>query len=282
VFVARNRFAVLDKGRQLLIKNFQNEVTKKIAPPNPNADGLLFVPVSGRLILRSEDKLTLFEQQSRRVISELQAVRIKYIVWNKDGSLVALLGKHTLVIANRNLEQLCSTTETVRVKSGAWDSDSQIFIYTTVNHVKYILPSGDTGIVRTLDAPIYMTRVEDRQLAALDRECKTRSLPIDTSEAHFKLALEERDYGAVMRMVKGSSLCGQAIISYLQQKGFPEVALHFVEDNKTRFKLALACGNIEIAMNTSYELADDQCWQQLGVEALRQGNHQVRGHVGVL
>lgn len=43
-----------------------------------------------------------------------------------------------------------------------------------------------------------------------------------------------------------------------------QVALHFVEDNKTRFKLALACGNIEIAMNTSYELADDQCWHQLG------------------
>lgn len=104
-------------------------------------------------------------------------------------------------------------------------------------------------------------------------------------------------------MVKHSRLCGQAIISYLQDKGFPEVgdsapvakdkgeegdigksvvegrtskvvcllwmscmqvALHFVEDNKTRFKLALACGNIEIAMNTSYELADDQCWHQLG------------------
>lgn len=79
----------------------------------------------------------------------------------------------------------------------------------------------------------------------------------------------------VMRMVKHSRLCGQAIISYLQQKGFPEVALHFVHDNKTRFDLALACGNIEVAMNTSYELNDDAAWHRLGVEALRQGNHQV-------
>ncbi len=43
-----------------------------MAPPNPNTDGLLPAGVSGRLILRSEDKLTLFEQQSRRVISEIQ------------------------------------------------------------------------------------------------------------------------------------------------------------------------------------------------------------------
>jgi coatomer protein complex subunit alpha (xenin) len=41
-------------------------------------------------------------------------------------------------------------------------------------------------------------------------------------------------------------LCGQAIISYLQDKGYPEVALNFVHDNKTRFKLALACGNIQV------------------------------------
>jgi coatomer subunit alpha len=275
VFIARNRFAVLDKNRQLLIKNFQNEVTKKIAPPNPNTDGLLFAGISGRIILRSEDKLTLFEQQSRRTIFELQAVRIKYIIWNKDYSLVALLGKHTLVIANRNLEQQCSATETVRVKSAAWDSSSKILIYTTVNHVKYILPNGDTGIIRTLDVPIYLTKAQDRTLFALDRECKTRTIPIENTEALFKLALEEKQYREVMKMVRNSRLCGQAIISYLQQKGFPEVALHFVEDNKTRFQLALACGNIETAMNTSYELGDDQSWHQLGVEALRQGNHQV-------
>jgi hypothetical protein len=32
-------------------------------------------------------------------------------------------------------------------------------VYTTVNHVKYLLPNGDGGIVRTLDVPIYLTKV---------------------------------------------------------------------------------------------------------------------------
>jgi Coatomer WD associated region len=48
--------------------------------------------------------------------------------------------------------------------------------------------------------------------------------------------------------VKHSRLCGQAIISYLTDKGYPEVALNFVHDNKTRFKLALACGNIQVSL----------------------------------
>lgn len=51
-------------------------------------------------------------------------------------------------------------------------------------------------------------------------------------QALFKLALEDKKYGEVMHMVRHSRLCGQSIISYLQEKGFPEVALHFVSDNK--------------------------------------------------
>lgn len=166
-------------------------------------------------------------------------------------------------------------TETVRVKSGAWDTNDRVFVYTTLNHVKYCLPNGDTGIVRTLDVPIYITKFHQKQLHCLDRECKTRVISIDISEALFKLALEDQNYHEVMRMVKHSNLCGKAIIFYLQSKGFPEVALHFVEDLTTRFKLALACGNIEIAMNTAYEIGDNKCWHRLGLEALRQGNHQV-------
>merc|ERR1719498_1412553 len=76
-------------------------------------------------------------------------------------------------------------------------------------------------------------------------------------------------------MIRNSRLCGQAIIAYLQQKGYPEVALHFVEDKKTRFNLALECGNLEVAMSSAFDIDDNECWHKLGVEALRQGNHQV-------
>ena len=50
----------------------------------------------------------------------------------------------------------------------------------------------------------------------------------------------------VLHMVRNAKLVGQSIIAYLQKKGYPEVALHFVKDEKTRFGLALECGNIEV------------------------------------
>ena len=49
-------------------------------------------------------------------------------------------------------------------------------------------------------------------------------------------------------MVRNAKLVGQSIIAYLQKKGYPEVALHFVKDEKTRFGLALECGNIEVRL----------------------------------
>lgn len=52
-------------------------------------------------------------------------------------------------------------------------------------------------------------------------------------------------------MVRNAKLVGQSIIAYLQKKGYPEVALHFVKDEKTRFGLALECGNIEVSQSVS-------------------------------
>jgi len=113
----------------------------------------------------------------------------------------------------------------------------------------------------------------------VDRDGKVKVIAIDTTEALFKLALENKRYGQVMEMVRHSRLCGKAIVAYLQAKGFPEVALHFVKEPRTKFNLALACGNIEVAMETAFVLEAEEgnpsCWADLGVEALKQGNIQV-------
>lgn len=189
-------------------------------------------------------------------------------------SLVALLCKHSVTICDRRLQYLCTIQENTRVKSGAWD-DSGVFIYTTSNHIKYAITNGDHGIIRTLDLPIYLTRVKGNQVFCLDREYRTRILLIDPTEYKFKLAIINRRYDEVLNMVRNARLVGQSIIAYLQQKGYPEVALHFVKDEKTRFQLALECGNIEIALEAAKILDDKSCWERLGQTALLQGNHQI-------
>jgi coatomer protein complex subunit alpha (xenin) len=78
-----------------------------------------------------------------------------------------------------------------------------------------------------------------------------------------------------LHIIRNSNLVGQSIIAYLQKKGYPEVALHFVRDDRTRFELALECGNLEVALETARAMDTEDCWQKLSVEALKQGNQQV-------
>jgi coatomer protein complex subunit alpha (xenin) len=68
-----------------------------------------------------------------------------------------------------------------------------------------------------------MAQVKGNTVYCLDRECKTRVLSIDSTEFKFKLALVNRKYDEVLHMVRNAKLVGQAIIAYLQKKGYPEV-----------------------------------------------------------
>jgi coatomer protein complex subunit alpha (xenin) len=79
----------------------------------------------------------------------------------------------------------------------------------------------------------------------------------------------------MLQIIKTSSLVGQSIISYLQKKGYPEIALQFVQDPQTRFELALECGNLDVAIEMARELDRPNLWSRLGTEALAHGNHQI-------
>lgn len=272
VWVARNRFAVLEKGGQVVIRNLKNEVMKKLTfAVNPDQ---IFYAGTGNLLLADDDGVTLIDAQQKRTLASLNVGKVRYAVWSNDMSHVALLGKHIITICDRKLTQLCAVHETIRVKSGAWD-DSGVLIYTTLNHIKYTLPNGDNGIIRTLDVPIYVSRVKSGNVYCLDRDCKPRLFSVDPTEYLFKLALVQRNYDQVLQMVRTSKLPGQSIIAYLQKKGYPEVALHFVKDERTRFSLALESGNIEVALESAKVLDDKDAWMQLAGVALRQGDHQV-------
>jgi len=81
----------------------------------------------------------------------------------------------------------------------------------------------DNGIIRTLDQPVYLTKVKGKNVHCLDRDGKTRIISIDPTEYRFKLALIKRNYDEVLQIIRNSNLVGQAIIAYLQKKGYPEV-----------------------------------------------------------
>ncbi|CAG5014072.1 unnamed protein product [Parnassius apollo] len=278
VWVARNRFAALEKNNQLVIKNLKNEVSKKIA--TPTCEEIMYAG-TGMLLLREPDCVQLLDVQQKRTVASVKVSKCRYAIWNADMSLVALLGKHTVTLCTRRLEQLCSITEGSRVKSGAFDDSTPqpVFIYTTANHIKYCCKDGDYGIIRTLDVPVYIVKVIANETGArvvcLDRECRPKVLNIDPTEYRFKLALVTRQYDQVLHMVRTAKLVGQSIIAYLQEKGYPEVALHFVKDPRTRLSLALQCGNIEVALEAAKSLDEPDAWDKLAQAALTTGNHQI-------
>ncbi|XP_065175789.1 coatomer subunit alpha-like [Sycon ciliatum] len=271
VWVARNRFAVL-RNNEIVIKNLKNETTKSL--PAPAGTVSMHFAGTGQVLLSDAESVTLYDVHQKQSLANVRNNRLRYVVWSANMAYVALLTKHTITICSRKLESLCTVHENVRVKSACWD-ESGVLVYNTSNHIKYSLTNGDHGIIRTLDVPIYLASIKGTNVYCLDRQGKIRMLNVDVTEFKFKTALVQRKYDEVLRMVRTASLVGQSIISYLQKKGYPEVALHFVKDPRTRLNLALECGNLEVALEAAKTLDDNSAWDRLGAMALAQGNHQV-------
>ncbi|VDP04651.1 unnamed protein product [Soboliphyme baturini] len=263
VWVARNRFAVLDRFHSILIKNLKNEVTKKIDLPSCED---IFAAGTGLLLLKTSEGIALYDIQQKRTLASSKVSKVKYVIWNGDMSFAALLSKHTMTLVDRKLVVLCSIHESNRVKSGIWN-DTGVFLYTTSNHIKYALTGGDFGVIRTLDVPIYITHVVDGTLYCLNRDVEPKVVTFDPTEYRFKLALINRRHDEVLNMIRDAKLVGQTIIAYLKKKGYPEIALHFVKDEKTRFGLALECGNLEIALESAKAIDDPSCWDALAEAA---------------
>jgi coatomer protein complex subunit alpha (xenin) len=77
VFVGRDRFAVLDKSSQIVVKNLKNEETKRCVPPHPV--DLLFPGPTGCVLMRGEERISLYDVQQRKVLAELTTQFIKYL-----------------------------------------------------------------------------------------------------------------------------------------------------------------------------------------------------------
>ncbi|EGN92902.1 hypothetical protein SERLA73DRAFT_65083 [Serpula lacrymans var. lacrymans S7.3] len=273
IFVARNRFAALNKTTQLIeVRDLSNSVVKTIKPPVQTNE--IFYGGTASLILSSTTSVVLYDIQQQKTIADLNSPPVKYVVWSADGQLVALMSKHTITIANKTFSQNSLIHETIRIKSGAWD-DAGVFIYSTLNHIKYCLPQGDHGVICTLDNPVYLTRIKGKTVHCLDRSARPRTITFDPTEYRFKLALLRNNYEEMLHIIRTSTLLGQSIIAYLQQKGFPEIALHFVQDKNTRFDLAIECGNLDVALETAKAIDRPECWDRLAQQALTQGNHAI-------
>lgn len=121
IFVARNRFAVLNKATQVRphfvhiyfyalrrltlheqlieVRDLSNSVVKDIKPPVQTNE--IFYGGTASLILSSASSVVLYDIQQQKTLAEITTPPVKYVVWSADSSLVALLSKHSKCSALR-------------------------------------------------------------------------------------------------------------------------------------------------------------------------------------
>ncbi|KAF4743511.1 hypothetical protein FOZ63_023136, partial [Perkinsus olseni] len=95
----------------------------------------------------------------------------------------------------------------------------------------------------------YLCRVSKQTVVYLDRENAIHKRPFNNAEYCFKMALWQKRYDDVKRWIKQARICGNVGIGYLKSKGYPEVALQFVDDPLTRFNLSLEFGHLDEALS---------------------------------
>ena len=279
VFVARNRFVVLQPGGEsesakVLIKALDNTTLKTVECPK---DVKRLLPAaSGSFFMVSNDKVQQFDLQQDTISIQAPLASVKYAVWSQDMTKLAFFGKNVIYcVDRRTLTTTAVVRDTVNIKSACWDARGILF-YTNSHHLKYILPNGDVGIIRTLEGPLYLLRVKDSNcILAVDRACTVRALKVDCTEVYFKMALLSGDSAKVMEMVETGNLTGQSIIAYLRQNGYSEIALGFVTDPATRFELALECCDLQAAGEAAASLDNMEVWTRLADAAMALGNFLV-------
>lgn len=74
VWVARNRFAVLDKTHQIIIRDLSNKDSRKVEYNSPVDD--IFYAGTGLLLLRSSDGLQMYDIQQKRVLASVKVNKV--------------------------------------------------------------------------------------------------------------------------------------------------------------------------------------------------------------
>jgi coatomer protein complex subunit alpha (xenin) len=179
----------------------------------------------------------------------------------------------SIVIAPLTLTSSVSYCDGARIKSGAWFE--RIFVFSTKTHIKYLLPNGDSGIVKSLSERFYVAAVRGQTVVGINGDNEIRRIDVDLTEARFKAALVKSDMSEVSSILQHAKLCSESIVDYLQKRNHPEVALAFVDDPDLQFRLALSAGRLDVAAEAARRLNNPAVWEALAEEAIWEGRFEI-------
>lgn len=209
----------------------------------------------------------------RKTIEDIQEFNLnglKSCQWNKDSRFCVLQCRKDIYLMNKVFKKVARIPETNRILHGFWTKDN-FFVYSTYNHLKYLLPNGDRGILRSLPDVQFPVGMIDNTVFTIGIDNLLSKQLVSKSECLFKSSLMQNDIQGVKSFIKNNKLVGQSLISYLQKKNYPAVALSLTTDLKSKFELALKSGNLQAAYESATHIKDPACFDKLAQEALLHG-----------
>ncbi|KAG5468074.1 hypothetical protein LSCM4_01163 [Leishmania orientalis] len=275
VFFGGHKVAYVDANGKMCIQN----VSKAGGKPQQTdmSCSRIFAGPVGCILCQSDDKILLYQVAQHGPVAEATVPGVRYAVWDKDFSKVALIAKNTVTVMTKRLKLIASVAESsARIKSAAFDETRDVMYFTTSNHLKYCyLRNGEASTISTLKNVVYLVRAVGDTIYVLTRDGRVLRKELDNAELNFKLKLLQQSYRDLIRIIQQGKLKGQALVGYLHKHGHSEIALHFVSDPLTRFNLAIECGAIDIAKATAMELNEPAIWRRLADTATRFGDIQL-------
>lgn len=272
-FIGRSKYITLENNT-LCVNTMDRQVTKRVALPIIGCQTLYEGALPSQILLVTLTDIVNYDFQSNTILGQLTLTDIKRLQWNSTHTLLAIVTKQGITVIDQDFKILVSIQENQHVKDCLWYENTILF-YSTLSQVKYVLASGEQGIVVSLDEPIYLVHCKNRSLFGLTRKQQIVKVEINPTELLFKHYLEEKQYRKAIHIIHKYKIDSKAIIGYLQNNGFEDIALYFVTEPRARFNLAIRCGNLDIAMECATTLDEPVVWNQLAEEALRQGNHEM-------
>jgi len=155
IFVGREKLVVVNKGN-LVLSDCETFLSIGQLPNIENVDEV-FMGGIGKALCKTKSKLILYDTVAKKEVSKLDEfalLKLKNVVWNHNNNYCALITKKAILMMTKGFKQVARINEANAIISAYFTKDS-VLIYTTDNHIKYMLVNGDNGILKSVEKPLY-------------------------------------------------------------------------------------------------------------------------------
>lgn len=276
-FIANNKLLALHSNESLAVydaANPQSKVGFEIPGISSDKIAAIFQGPLGKVIVKLKSNLVGLLDMNTKKVSTNEISDFSFVIWNANMTLAALVGANHIYFVNKNLEILHKVKENAKIKSAKFDENSVLF-YTTHFHIKFCLQNGLNGIIKSLESPRYLMAVANAVFYYSDSVRNLKTEAFNYLNVRFKLSLFNTNYDDVVNILKASPNIGLKTIENIQNAGFPDLSLKYVNDPKQKFSLALQSGKLEEAMAAADILKEKVYYEKLAEKAMGVGKLNV-------